>query len=276
MPDVIKCPSCGESNLPDQEFCQYCQARLQPLTGTLMGEDAPIKSGELPTKKNTAELEPILPQWLRDARESARQDDPTTAQLDLQQPPQLKPASVTHDLLAGLQSQAGDEEEDNIPDWLASITGHTSKSTKSQSQSSDLRRVELGGRDDFAKNAAAEISSDKYDSSPAGLKSPEPQPDENNEVRDWFRNLGNSEQAQQSEQPESIENSFSNSPANDGPDWLTQTVVNENAQSEGAAPAHDSTDVLADAPEPASDAPDWLRVTGIQNETTTGTDSAGD
>jgi hypothetical protein len=90
MANVIKCPACGENNLSDQEFCQYCQTRLQPLTGNLKGADAPLKPGQNPTKKNTGELEPILPQWLREARSSARQtteETPTQAT----QPPQAPP-----------------------------------------------------------------------------------------------------------------------------------------------------------------------------------------
>ena len=32
-----------------------------------------LQAGQIPTKKVTSELEPILPQWLREAREKARQ-----------------------------------------------------------------------------------------------------------------------------------------------------------------------------------------------------------
>ncbi len=252
MSDMIKCPSCAEDNLPDQEFCQYCQTRLQPLTDPLDGADAPIKPGQAPTKKNTAELEPILPQWLRDARDSARKDDQQATQQNLQQPSQLKPASSAKDLLAGLQSQAGDDEEDDMPDWLASITGVNSKPIKPQTESFAVRWVELGGKDDFAKDESDGSSSDL-----AGLKSTEPQPDENNEVRDWFRNLGNPEQAQQPEQSDSIDS--------DLPDWLTQMATKENLQPEGTPP-DDSADVLYDFPEPSSEVPDWLRVIGSQNE----------
>ena len=71
--DSIKCPVCGEVNPGNAEFCQNCMSRLQPLTGSLKGTDAPLQPGQIPTKKVTAELEPILPQWLREAREKARQ-----------------------------------------------------------------------------------------------------------------------------------------------------------------------------------------------------------
>ena len=234
MSDMIKCPSCAENNLPDQEFCQYCQTRLQPLTDPLDGADAPIKPGQAPTKKNTAELEPILPQWLRDARDSARKDDQQATQQNLQQPSQLKPASSAKDLLAGLQSQAGDDEEDDMPDWLASITGVNSKPIKSQTESFAVRWVELGGKDDFAKDESDGSSSDL-----AGLKSSEPQPDENNEVRDWFRNLGNPEQAQQPEQSDSTDS--------DLPDWL-RVMGSQNEKSKSADSADHSESGVGEPP----------------------------
>ena len=266
MSDMIKCPSCAENNLPDQEFCQYCQTRLQPLTDPLDGADAPIKPGQAPTKKNTAELEPILPQWLRDARDSARKDDQQATSAfseNLQQPSQLKPASSAKDLLAGLQSQAGDDEEDDMPDWLASITGVNSKPIKSQTESFAVRWVELGGKDDFAKDESDGSSSDL-----AGLKSSEPQPDENNEVRDWFRNLGNPEQAQQPEQSDSTDS--------DLPDWLRVTgSQNEKSKSADSADHSESgvgeppAGIISEEAESPSDSPkpnqdksfEWLKST---------------
>jgi hypothetical protein len=70
-------------NPDDQSACSFCR---QPLRTT--GNDSSIRPGEMPTKKTTAELEPILPQWLRDARAQSRQpagDEPEF------QPPQAAP-----------------------------------------------------------------------------------------------------------------------------------------------------------------------------------------
>ena len=49
--DTIKCPVCGEVNPADAEFCRNCLSRLEPLAGTVKGEDAPLQPGEVPTKK---------------------------------------------------------------------------------------------------------------------------------------------------------------------------------------------------------------------------------
>src|SRR5258706_10677832 len=150
MVDIVKCPVCGESNAADQEFCQRCQSRLQPLTGPLKGADAPLQPGQIPTKKVTAELEPILPQWLREARNKARQSVDDDSSQAMQQQERITPANTSEpDLLAGLRSQSRGDDEDDTPDWLANITGAAPKSKKTDIGSSEARRVELGDRSDF-------------------------------------------------------------------------------------------------------------------------------
>ncbi|MFZ5821706.1 MAG: hypothetical protein ACOYYJ_17550 [Chloroflexota bacterium] len=116
----ITCPMCGKPNPPDLQTCQFCDARLQPMTDELSRSQPPIHPGEKPTKKVTAELEPVLPQWLRQVRQQARESaEEETEQAPAQEeaPPQPEP----EDLLAGLQSQPEDEEE--IPDWLTGLRG---------------------------------------------------------------------------------------------------------------------------------------------------------
>ena len=132
MANLIKCPVCGESNPTDQEFCQFCQSRLQPMAGSLKGMDEPLKPGQIPTKKDTGELEPILPQWLREARNSARKSSEDDATQAAQQSQGSHAATSGGDLLAGLNSQAQGNEEEDTPDWLLSITGETPKSKKSR------------------------------------------------------------------------------------------------------------------------------------------------
>jgi hypothetical protein len=107
----ITCPMCGKPNPADQAVCQYCEARLKPLTDELSRSQPPIRPGEEPTDVDTGQLEPILPQWLRDIRQQSRE----SADEDAEQPP----AEEKADLLAGLQSQSEGDEE--IPDWLAGL-----------------------------------------------------------------------------------------------------------------------------------------------------------
>ena len=248
MSDIIKCPACGESNLPNHEFCQFCRARLQPMTNSTQGADAPIKPGELPTKKNTAELEPILPQWLRDARNSARKSEEEEA-IQAAKQPQPSRASSAPDLLAGLHSQT-DGEEDETPDWLASITGSTPKSKKTQAESSDVRRVEMGAANDFAKDEPVAESD-----TPAwltGLSANQPKTDEKDELTDWFRAAGNSNAPPQPAKPVPFETTL----PNDGTsDWLKQMAA-ESMQDDGSL-FNDTSESYKAAP--SDDTPAWLR-----------------
>jgi hypothetical protein len=104
----IRCPNCGKDNPDLLDVCQFCQMPLKP--------DSVLRIGEKPTKKNTGELEPVLPDWLRDVRQQARDAAEEDAAQAVSQP---KPKDDPLDFLAGLGSPSGEEEE--VPDWLASI-----------------------------------------------------------------------------------------------------------------------------------------------------------
>ena len=87
----VRCPMCGKPNPEELDVCQFCQARLKPVTAPLPEGEATIHPGEVPTKKSTAELEP--PDWL-----------------------------------AGLEAETKEEEEE-VPDWLTGIQASTPKPT---------------------------------------------------------------------------------------------------------------------------------------------------
>jgi hypothetical protein len=293
MADMIKCPSCGEGNLPNQEFCQFCRTRLQPLTNATKGADAPIKPGQLPTKKNTAELEPILPQWLRDARDSARksaEDDAIQAAKQIQ----ASPPSSAPDLLAGLHSQT-DNDEDETPDWLASITGDTPKSKKAQAESPEVRWVELGDAKDFAKDEPNADS--KTPDWLAGLNPADSKADEKNELTDWFQAASNADASQQPAKPGPFDTDlpgdgasdwlkqmaadntqddgslfdvssgpFTAAPSNDTPDWLRQMADDGGDRNNNDAPFNNQTAAKPNFDPLASDTPSWLQETPPQNE----------
>jgi hypothetical protein len=168
MMSDIQCPSCGTMNPDDLEFCQNCQTPL----------DSPdtFEPGEAPTKKGTAELEPILPQWLRDARSQARQ----SAEEDAEKTSQLAARSDKPvDLLAGLNAQ-GDDDDDEVPDWLGNITGKTGKGKKAgPGESTEVRWVELGGGTEELHFPGESI--------PAA-QAPVPSSDEN-ELPPWLANI---------------------------------------------------------------------------------------
>src|SRR5574342_34891 len=107
----IRCPKCGRNNPDLLDVCQFCQTPLKPASV--------LRSGEKPTKKNTGELESILPDWLKDVRQQAKDAaQEEAAQAAANRPQRAEPP----DLLAGLASQASGAEEEDVPDWLASLS----------------------------------------------------------------------------------------------------------------------------------------------------------
>ncbi len=276
--DTIKCPVCGEMNPANSEFCQNCMSRLEPLTGPLKEENAPLQPGQIPTKKVTAELEPILPQWLREAREKARQStsgDATDSSLFVDNPTPVAPS--TPDLLAGLTSQ-GDNEEEEVPDWLVSLTGNVpakKKKNDPEAEDTQVKWVELGGHDDF-EDASPRISATQTPSetpventAPSWMMPQEPAPDKD-ELADWLSHADQSsasipDQSPASAQPiESTPSILPPAPSEDA-DWLK----NLESRPFGAAPTPEpqpsdrSKDLNTQSPSttplpPVNDVPDWL------------------
>ncbi len=106
----IRCPNCGRNNPDLLDVCQFCQTPLKP--------DSVLRIGEKPTKKNTGELESILPDWLKDVRQQSKD---AAEQEAAQSSHHSSQKDEPPDLLAGLASQAGGAGEEDVPDWLASI-----------------------------------------------------------------------------------------------------------------------------------------------------------
>ncbi len=114
MMDEILCTNCGTPNRRDQEVCSFCQSPLQPIAS----KDR-LRPGLAPTEKSTSELEPLLPDWLRQAREAARSTAPEAPKEPPPEPTIPEPASSPDlpDWLAGLEA-ISQEEEEELPDWL--------------------------------------------------------------------------------------------------------------------------------------------------------------
>jgi hypothetical protein len=252
MAESIICPVCGEANPGDMEFCRNCQSRLRPLTGALKGESGPIQPGEAPTKKVTSELEPLLPQWLRDARRQARDsaaEDAERAEQAAKEPP----TPSAPDLLDGLASQR-DDEDDEVPDWLAQITGAKSKKKKQASDDNQVKWVELG-------RERGQSPLDPLAGGGAETPAPAPRPSEGDELSDWFKQAASS--AETADFPVSGQPAESTPPSGSAepvpPDaerpaedlnWLTSLDA-------GSAIPPEATGKTA--PLPRSEVPDWLR-----------------
>lgn len=273
MDDQINCPTCGELNSLDAEICKNCHT-------ILFAKSSSLTPGQPPNKKSTSELEPILPEWLRDARAQARE----TTQNDLPEPhfPESKesvsPAPV--DFLAGLSSQADDDDEDETPDWLASITGVSNKPKKIQTGPIDARRVEMGGKDDFAR----------ADETPDWLANIQAQPKtEKDELTDWFKDASEptGDFPKWTTEPTAASAPPADETADETPDWLRQMQADQDKAQTLQAGQFEVSDANAsdwlqslesDAPAAetaGADTPDWLsRLQAEQSNLETNADAS--
>lgn len=192
----INCPMCGKPNPADQAVCQYCEARLKPLTDELSKSQPPIRPGEEPTDQDTGELESVLPQWLRDIRQQARESAGEGE--DAEQPPTLEEVvqpGEKADLLAGLQSQSEGDEE--VPDWLAGL--------RSQGGQVDFEETSNDEEDDLAAlkgmlgEEAPVLQQDDISPLPgwlAGQDADETERSERDELSSFFGETGTEEPVQ--------------------------------------------------------------------------------
>lgn len=188
----IRCPKCGRNNPDLLDVCQFCQTPLK--------SDSVLHIGQTPTKKNTGELEAILPDWLKDVRQQARSSAEEDAAQAASQPKAEK--DEPPDLLAGLASQTSAASEEEIPDWLASINPELGRKPASPSAGPMSSTPAPAGSDFFAQF-------NRNEAQPAGEPA---QPDvsppfeaaadalpgstENDDLSKWF--------ARAAEQPEEI------------------------------------------------------------------------
>lgn len=237
MANMMKCPACGQHTPADLGYCQHCQSRLLPAD-----EDQPLTPGQAPTRKNTSDLESVLPQWLQDVRETARQASQQDEVKPGQEPPITPSALPSSDLLSGLQLQ--DNEEDEVPDWLANITGQTPK-TRTPQANSEVRWVEFEGSKDFTQPVPqAEPELPPWMSDQAA--------NEKDELTDWLRATDAAEQTSQPSQPYSFETPSASS-NEETPDWLRSMVT------DGDAVFSDSGNAPSEEKFSSDETPDWLR-----------------
>jgi len=173
----IRCPSCGKNNPDFLEVCQFCQTPLKP--------ESMLHIGESPVKKNTGELEPILPQWLKDVRQQGRDSVEEDAAEEAARPKVQKIEAP--DLLAGLASQAR-TEEDEIPDWLASINPATEpKSVSAPSPGSEIDFFAQFNKSESAP--AAPVNKPVHEDVPTWMSGAVETPqaaEEKDELSEWF------------------------------------------------------------------------------------------
>jgi hypothetical protein len=185
----IRCPNCGRNNSDLLDVCQFCQTPLKP--------ESILRMGEKPTKKNTGELESVLPDWLKDMRQQAKDAaQEEAAQAATNRPQKDEPP----DLLAGLASQAGSADDEDVPDWLASLSPPSPPKS-----SPPPAPAETAGTDFFAQFNQKESKPEPVSEPPpeeqapswmSGAREEATIPFERDELSEWF--------SQTSERPEEI------------------------------------------------------------------------
>ncbi len=188
MADIL-CPNCGMPNPDDQNVCSFCR---QPLQTT---EDSnSIRPGDRPTKKITAELEPILPGWLRDARENARRADQETAAEEAKAAAEQPAPEVEapRDWLAGLEATSREEEQEEIPEWMRGSSGaplaKQSKADEPFPRRQEIRWEEEPSEEEIGGLAQPIAASEAEDSAlPAWMRGVDDEStEEKEEVSDWL------------------------------------------------------------------------------------------
>ena len=145
----IRCPMCAKPNPEELEACNFCGALLKPLLSVspddfapihpgeqpvkkqttelervlpAFGEKGSIQPGDAPTKKNTAELERALPSWLRNLR--GQDDGPPAA--EAAKPFATDRVGAAHSTYSAQGRPPAPEAgstpqpaEVKLPDWLA-------------------------------------------------------------------------------------------------------------------------------------------------------------
>ena len=121
-------------------MCSFCHQRLY-----VVDDNDSIRPGDVPTKKTTAELEPILPKWLRDARANARRAEAENAAEEAKSEA-AKPAEKGEvpDLLAGLESVSREEHGEEILNWMSgAMPASTTPAPPGKLENNFPRRQEL-------------------------------------------------------------------------------------------------------------------------------------
>lgn len=181
MADIL-CPNCGMPNSDEQAACSFCKQPLPPVQ-----KSESIRPGETPTKKITAELEPILPKWLRDVRETARRTDEESAGEETQAAAEAAASKDdSSDWLAGLESASREEQDEEIPEWMRGAPP-VSAPAVSESEQPFPRRREIRWEEEEPAETAAVSAPESGEALPSWISGAAEEPDrEKDEVSDWL------------------------------------------------------------------------------------------
>jgi hypothetical protein len=233
-------------NDPEQNVCSFCR---QPLHGS--DDNNSIRPGEAPTRKTTAELEPILPAWLREARETARRSEAEKTAADAQaEAENPTPKPEVPDLLAGLASAAREDQDDEIPEWMRGAAPVSTTPIQPEKKEQTFpRRQELRWGDE-SEDSLGGLAATPVPSAPESgdallpwLSDAGKEPaEEKDEVSDW---LANQESAQEKSKVSPFQTGTFKPPATgELTDWLDK--AKSEIETPAGKPEAESDDSLGD------------------------------
>ena len=250
----INCPVCGEENSVAFDNCQYCNQPLRQSTSELDGAGKLIDSGQNPTSKKTAELESTLPAWLKNARQSGKEEDenPESPPAPPSPEPEPEPANPAAplDWLAGLGDE--DDEDDESADWLMNLQGDSAPEEK---EDEEVIPIDIPAVDEPITAGDLPLSAT-----------------EESDLPDWTSTLqGDANQEDSVPLPDLFEESPQKSDRADAdedgglPDWLSalsKASDSSSAPSIETSPVQPASTQRADAAPPSIEAseplPDWM------------------
>jgi hypothetical protein len=154
--------------------------------------EEPMHTGDKPTKKNTGELEGVLPDWLKDARQQARDLAEENAAQEAARPKVQKDEPL--DLLAGLAFQSEKTDEDEVPDWLARLSSK-GKEDKSIPPANTAPPADFFAQ--FNQSVATPRDEPAQREEPADASA-----SQNDELSDWFNRAAQQPVEEVSEEPD--------------------------------------------------------------------------
>lgn len=263
--DEIRCPMCGKPNPADLDVCQYCQARLKPLTGPISEKPKAESEGDdwLGSLRSDADLSGSdEEEWYEDEEtEQGAQRDPLARLSNLHEQPEQQPTPEDHsdeserepeptsepqgeqvDLNAWLASLDNEEEQapavktpsSELPDWLSEVPSTPPvepENIPAEELSDWLENLEDETEEESPVAPDLPVIRDEEDRIQFISEESGGEPEEEEGLPDWLSSLGKKEEA--AEQSASAQPEESEEPAEsllgaaDLPDWLAEIKEEE-------------------------------------------------
>ncbi len=254
--EEVRCPLCGKPNPAELEVCQFCEARLKPLTGAGNSE-LEDWLGSLRSGSSGESQTPSTPSWERS------EDDSADWLASLRKEPDVDDgkAQESGETEWWAPPPGTDAQDEGFPDWLADIRSQAvDAEPAAPPQAARPDRPTASAplpREDAEPDWLQRVRARKQEDE--GTPPEEPAASTDEPLPDWLAGLGGAaaQEASQEQLPDWLSSSETPLPApgmqppsDDIPEWLLGRQRSQDAQGE---------------PQAEAEVPDWL--TGLSQET---------